>query len=440
MTTPESQKQTKTSDEVRKEMYDRLAAGATLQAVGDEYGVTRERIRQHMVKGAKKGLFVYPFPEKTPPDLETALAVYRKERNLPRTAKHFDMSESSLRAWLAAQGVTDADLKTAVREGRKDEAFDQYMEIVTRLGQHPSTTLMQRDYNNLYALICRLWGNFTAFRETLDIPAPPPGNPNFREDMVAGMALRSARIRREALERILATLNERGPQTFNELKPAVSVGETLLREILANACEEGSVARIGTGAGTMYRATGSEIERQRPTSDAPQQGRTTTPSRRLRKKYSTLVVRDVPVEANYAERSRRAKPLREIIAERREARLVQAFKRHLEERWRLRPIGKQIEVPGKRRPLLVDLFEPAHNLLVEAKGVTSREKIRMAIGQLADYRRFLDRPTSAILLPVRPSRDLLDLARTERIEVIWQTEAGFEMTLDLAEPDRKIPA
>jgi hypothetical protein len=64
-------------------------------------------------------------------------------------------------------------------------------------------------------------------------------------------------------------------------------------------------------------------------------------------------------------------------------------------------------------------------VVVEAKGSVSREAFRMALGQLADYRRFLNKPACAILLPTPPSADLRALASAEGIQLWWAVRDGF---------------
>jgi len=49
------------------------------------------------------------------------------------------------------------------------------------------------------------------------------------------------------------------------------------------------------------------------------------------------------------------------------------------------------------------IYDPADQTLIEAKGTTTREAIRMAIGQLSDYRRFVtDARKLAVLVPGSP--------------------------------------
>ncbi len=85
--------------------------------------------------------------------------------------------------------------------------------------------------------------------------------------------------------------------------------------------------------------------------------------------------------------------------------------------------------PDDRReakPLSSDLFDETASVLVEATGTVSREAIRMAIGQLADYSRFRSDATRVILAPEEPRADLLELAASVAVAVVWPTPAGYE--------------
>lgn len=70
--------------------------------------------------------------------------------------------------------------------------------------------------------------------------------------------------------------------------------------------------------------------------------------------------------------------------------------------------------------LRCDIYDEIHKNLIEAKAPVTRESIRMAIGELADYRRFVKPKYVSVLLPSRPekrsrepvahTRNLCDLA------------------------------
>jgi hypothetical protein len=83
-------------------------------------------------------------------------------------------------------------------------------------------------------------------------------------------------------------------------------------------------------------------------------------------------------------------------------------------------------VPTLALPLRCDIFLPERNALIEAKSNSSRESIRMVIGQLLDYRRYEQtRPELAVLLPSRPDKDIRDLLAGLDIALIWPHGSGF---------------
>ena len=58
--------------------------------------------------------------------------------------------------------------------------------------------------------------------------------------------------------------------------------------------------------------------------------------------------------------------------------------------------------------LEADIYDYERSLLIEAKATTEREDVRMAVGQLADYRRWHPCPGQvAVLLPKSPARQFI---------------------------------
>jgi hypothetical protein len=112
-------------------------------------------------------------------------------------------------------------------------------------------------------------------------------------------------------------------------------------------------------------------------------------------------------------------------ADRREQRLVLEYQAYMEAR------GSSVvrfrrQPPGEAKPIVCDLYDSTRRNLIEAKGVGTREAIRMAIGQLADYRRFAPAGTQcAVLLPSRPRRDLEELLDSQGVQAVWRAEDGF---------------
>ncbi|MYV51024.1 restriction endonuclease [Streptomyces sp. SID3212] len=144
-------------------------------------------------------------------------------------------------------------------------------------------------------------------------------------------------------------------------------------------------------------------------------------------------VDDLPLERNENETTFVNPNQEPYEADRKEARLVKAFADYLTSNGH--QSGRQrILPPGESRPLFTDLHAKGLGLLVEAKGSVTRENIRMAIGQLADYSRFVDHTIRAILLPSEPREDLLALAATQDCAVIWPEGKGFISTNPKALP------
>ncbi|MFE9423183.1 hypothetical protein ACFYNO_09480 [Kitasatospora sp. NPDC006697] len=133
-------------------------------------------------------------------------------------------------------------------------------------------------------------------------------------------------------------------------------------------------------------------------------------------------------EAFVTKMSHRAATAANVVV-RREAELTQAFREHLEAAGR-RTGAFQIKVAGQTSTLRTDLYDATAHVLYEAKGSTSREDIRMGLGQLLDYGRHVstpehpEEPQLAILLPADPHQDLSELLNRYGVRVVHQLPDG----------------
>ncbi|MFJ4189479.1 restriction endonuclease [Kitasatospora sp. NPDC089509] len=85
----------------------------------------------------------------------------------------------------------------------------------------------------------------------------------------------------------------------------------------------------------------------------------------------------------------------------------------------------QIQPPGEVRLFSTDLYDRTDNVLIECKPSPTRQAMRLAIGQLLDFRRFLSpTPRLAVLTGAKPRQDLIDLCGSIMVEVIWLEEDG----------------
>ena len=133
----------------------------------------------------------------------------------------------------------------------------------------------------------------------------------------------------------------------------------------------------------------------------------------------------VPVEEQHVEEFRVSNPGQDKTATRREQSLVRKYTNHLRDRDH--EVTRHRYPLGSGSALVCDLVDETDQVLYEAKGDVKRTSVRMAIGQLLDYRRFEKPPKSlAILLPREPAADLIALIHSVPAFVVWPTKGGFE--------------
>jgi hypothetical protein len=133
----------------------------------------------------------------------------------------------------------------------------------------------------------------------------------------------------------------------------------------------------------------------------------------------------VPLEAGEVEGYEVQRPQTVQLAVRREAKLVGDFASFLEAKGD--DLARNKVLPkGGFPPLYSDIFNKTRKQLIEAKAGGSRGQIRMAIGQLADYARYISPIEGrAVLLDAKPHRDLLALLESQKISAIWRSGDGF---------------
>ena len=141
---------------------------------------------------------------------------------------------------------------------------------------------------------------------------------------------------------------------------------------------------------------------------------------------SGRTVSETEIEARNVDRFQVLVDGRVIEAMRREQVLVHAYAEHLKAQGHL--VTRRTYKSGESaQPLACDLMDKTQNVLYEAKGDVRRASIRMAIGQLLDYRRFEDESIDlAVLLPRQPSRDLVSLILSVPAIAVWCSRDGFE--------------
>lgn len=138
---------------------------------------------------------------------------------------------------------------------------------------------------------------------------------------------------------------------------------------------------------------------------------------------STPFAVEVPTEINSVEFFETAGTAGQI-AVRRESDLVSSFlSSHPDRefsRW-------AINLPAERTRLLTDVYDEHDHVLYEAKAIAGRSDLRMAVGQLYDYRRHIDVADlrCSVLLPTRPTADLRDLLADAGLGLVFRDRDAF---------------
>lgn len=169
------------------EVYSLYEKEKSLRVVGRKLGLSWERVRQLLKKGAAIGLFKYE-PPKTPLlSREKILRDYQKFLKMAKVAKLNHVSVNYLSKQIAVLGISDEELRAVRTEGRKLQSIKQYDAFVRKQGVHPTTTELNRSKStrSLSFNIRRSWGSLEAFRKERNIvPGMPAQEANVKEEAV----------------------------------------------------------------------------------------------------------------------------------------------------------------------------------------------------------------------------------------------------------------
>jgi hypothetical protein len=133
---------------------------------------------------------------------------------------------------------------------------------------------------------------------------------------------------------------------------------------------------------------------------------------------------ELPIESVDIETYAKQHPDEPPIAVRREAKLVLRYTAWLTSRGE-NAVRHRVPIPTGGY-LFTDVYNKATDELIEAKASAGRIYVRAGLGQVLDYSRFLSHKSRALLLPVRPSDDLIDLLHEHGVGVIWEDGKTFE--------------
>ncbi len=240
--------------EFYKRCFELYQQKGTLQSVAKEIKLTRERVRQILVKGTTYGLFEYKGYEYPYVSKEKLLSDLSKYPNLNRVSKINKISIVYLKRLLLSYHITSTQIEDFKGKLRKQQAIEEYNEVKSKLGHDPTTTelVSNSKWRSLGARISRYWGNFQEFRKELNIPPPPA----FAEATKGWREYRSrlALIRRmQDLDLVRGCLEEPAPLNTSEIARKCRLTPMRAFKLTQMLMATGEVSREGIGSQTKYR-------------------------------------------------------------------------------------------------------------------------------------------------------------------------------------------
>ncbi len=240
--------------EFYKPCFELYTHGGTLQSVAMAMKLTRERIRQILIKGTAYKLFEYngrEYPYILKAKLLSDLSKYPSMSTVSKINK---ISTVYLKRLLLAYHITSEQMEEFKERSRKQQAIEDFNAVRDQLGHNPTTTELQAngEWRSLGNRIRRNWGNFQEFRQALNIPPPPP----FAEVTKRWIEHRSrlALIRRmQDLDSVRDCLEKLGPLNTSEIARRCQLKSMRAFKLTQLLLATGEVSRDGVGSQTKYR-------------------------------------------------------------------------------------------------------------------------------------------------------------------------------------------
>jgi len=235
----------------------------TLEKVGREVGLTRERIRQILVIGNKYGLFEYPIKKdlisypflvkyyKNKEELLNELSDCLKKDEMLKT---LNIDKTNFNRLLEHFNLNIRDVQIYSKKKKLKIQYDEYVE---KIGYHPRTTEMRKNKEprNIWAKITRYWGSMANFRQEFGYPFIKQGNPKLKENIREWQQHRSASVtlrNKSYIEMILKTLSGNGALSNKYLAEKCNIKGQGCRNILNLMIKRGEIIKLKGGAKTVY--------------------------------------------------------------------------------------------------------------------------------------------------------------------------------------------
>lgn len=255
-----------------KKFYEELG---TLEAAGKAMSITRERVRQLLIKGVDHGLFEYTLDRDR--RFEYLLKQFPREKismtieEFPSTVKASEklgITASELERLMAYFSINFGEHKLAVAKKRY---IEQYSKMVSELGYDPPTTEMQKkpEWRATWAGIGRLWGNMSNFRREFGIVATYTRRIEHMRQLGkkyggnSGWKKHHEKLRKEKGRKknvILGLFSKNSVLNFSQILAKFDGSDGTLYRYLDEMISEKSVVRHGSGRKVKYSLPGTFVQ------------------------------------------------------------------------------------------------------------------------------------------------------------------------------------
>lgn len=240
-----------------KQLYDNYGS---LQKVADDLNITRERVRQLLLKGDYYKLYDYtPTRQrkfsriKDKISLEVLIGILKNETNRFKICDILSISMKDLYKLISLYGIDFEDYR---QDFRQRKFLMRYSNIVDKLGHHPSTTEMNNrpDWRSTWMGIDRIWGSIEGFRRQFGIERPPYNiHPNtlvaWRKSVLARQ-----KAKQEKLNKVLGFIKSSNrPMDIKTITEAVKLRKQMVYMYLVELRDKGAIETTGSGIYMRYQ-------------------------------------------------------------------------------------------------------------------------------------------------------------------------------------------
>lgn len=236
------------------ECYELYKREGSLQAVANVKKLTRERIRQILVKGTEYGLFSYEGREYPYVPKEKILSDYKESPNIGAVARANGISTTYLGQLLTAYRISKSALGAIRNDSKKEDCIQAFRAIENQLGHFPTTTEMQKRpvWRSLHARIGRLWGTIDNFREQYGIPKPIRTLPTKSREAFDRRKRLAFIVRMQNLDQIREYLLLNGIQSLNEVAYGCRIKPPKAYRLINLLISNEEVVRVGESSSSKY--------------------------------------------------------------------------------------------------------------------------------------------------------------------------------------------